>query len=54
MPHPGLTNAVEMVFSAEERNFLAPPVYFKCDRFRSIRTARLAGAGRRGTAAFAG
>jgi hypothetical protein len=38
-----LTNAVKMVFSAEERNFLTPPVYFQCDRFQNIRTARLAG-----------
>jgi hypothetical protein len=39
-----LTDAVKMVFSAEARNFLAPPVYFKCDRFQGIRTARLAAA----------
>jgi hypothetical protein len=54
MPDGGLTNAVKMVFSAQERNFLAPPVYFQCDRFQGIRTARPARAGRRGTAVFAG
>jgi hypothetical protein len=37
-----LTNAAKMVFSAEERNFLAPTVYFQCDRFQNIGTARLA------------